>query len=81
MKSLNEIRKAATAFSKRRKNSYAANGNNMRYLDANGNTAASYTYDAFGNTIAQSGPFAGLFRHRFSTKYFDSETGNYLLAG
>ena len=34
-------------------------------------------YDAFGNTISQSGPLADFFRHRFSTKYFDSETGFY----
>ena len=34
-------------------------------------------YDAFGNTISQSGPLADFFRHRFSTKYFDSETGLY----
>ena len=53
---------------------YDANGNITRYLDANGNTVAQDTYDAFGNTIAQSGPLAGFFPHRFSTKYFDAET-------
>ena len=37
----------------------------------------SYSYDAFGNIIAQSGPMADNFNHRFSTKYFDSETGLY----
>ena len=56
---------------------YDNNGNITRYLDANGNTVAQYTYDAFGNTISQSGPLAGFFRHRFSTKYFDTETGLY----
>ena len=56
---------------------YDNNGNITRYLDANGNTVAQYTYDAFGNTISQSGPLAGFFRHRFSTKYFDAETGLY----
>ena len=56
---------------------YDNNGNITRYLDANGNTVAQYTYDAFGNTISQSGPLAGFFRHRFSTKYCDSETGLY----
>ena len=35
---------------------YDANGNITRYLDASGNTVAQYTYDAFGNTISQSGP-------------------------
>ena len=34
-------------------------------------------YDAFGNAISQSGPLADFFRHRFSTKYFDPETGLY----
>ena len=56
---------------------YDNNGNIMRYLDANGNTVAQYTYDAFGNLIAKSGPLAGFFRHRFSTKHFDPETGLY----
>ena len=54
---------------------YDNNGNVTRYLDANGNTVAQYTYDAFGNTISKSGPLADFFRHRFSTKYFDGETG------
>jgi RHS repeat-associated protein len=53
------------------------NGNVTRYLDANGDTMAQYTYDAFGNLIAKSGPLADFFRHRFSTKYHDSETGLY----
>ena len=30
-----------------------------------------------GRTISQSGPLADFFRHRFSTKYFDIETGLY----
>ena len=54
---------------------YDNNGNVTRYLDANGNTVAQYTYDAFGKLIAKSGPLADFFRHRFSTKYFDIETG------
>ncbi|MBP5509900.1 MAG: RHS repeat-associated core domain-containing protein, partial [Kiritimatiellae bacterium] len=56
---------------------YDNNGNVTRYLDANGNTVAQYTYDAFGNTTSQSGPLADFFRHRFSTKYYDIETGLY----
>ena len=56
---------------------YDANGNITRYCDEQGNIVASYTYDAFGNTIAQSGTMADIFSHRFSTKYFDSETGLY----
>ncbi len=56
---------------------YDAFGNILGYHDVQGNVVASYTYDAFGNTIAQSGSMADFFRHRFSTKYFDSETGLY----
>ena len=52
-------------------------GNVTRYLDANGNTVAQYTYDVFGKTIAQTGALADVFRFRFSTKYFDTETGLY----
>ena len=57
--------------------SYDNNGNITRYLDANGNTVAAYVYNAFGKTVSQSGPLADIFRHRFSTKYFDPETGLY----
>ena len=52
-------------------------GNITRYLDANGNVVAQYTYDAFGGTLSQSGPLSTFFRHRFSTKYLDVETGFY----
>ena len=54
---------------------YDNNGNIMRYLDANGTTVAQYIYDAFGNLISKSGPLADYFRHRFSTKYLDTESG------
>ncbi len=57
--------------------SYDNIGNVTRYLDANGNTVAQYTYDAFGKLIFKTGPLADLFRLRFSTKYFDLETGLY----
>ncbi len=56
---------------------YDNNGNITRYLDATGNTVALYTYDAFGNLLSRSGPLVDLFRHRFSTKYLDPETGLY----
>ena len=52
-------------------------GNVTRYIDESGNVVAEYTYNAFGKTIAQTGPMAEIFRVRFSTKYFDSETGLY----
>ena len=54
-----------------------ANGNIVRYTDAAGNVVASYTYGAFGGTLSQSGSLASFFRHRFSTKYLDIETGLY----
>jgi RHS repeat-associated protein len=52
-------------------------GNVTRYLDANGNAVAQYTYNAFGNIISKSGPLADFFRHRFSTKYFNAESNLY----
>ncbi|MDO5318874.1 MAG: RHS repeat-associated core domain-containing protein, partial [bacterium] len=54
-----------------------ANGNILRYTDTTGNIVSEYTYDAFGRAILQSGPLADVFRHRFSSKYFDVETGLY----
>lgn len=56
---------------------YDANGNVTECLDASGNIRAHYEYDAFGNIIAQSGGLAHAFPFRFSTKYFDAETGLY----
>ena len=56
---------------------YDANGNITAYIDTNGTVRASYVYDAFGKTISQSGDMANLFRFRFSTKYFDADTGLY----
>ena len=56
---------------------YDNNGNVTRYLNVNGGTFARYSYDAFGRLIARAGRRASFFRHRFSTKYFDTETGLY----
>ena len=56
---------------------YDNNGNITRYLDANGTTVAQYTYDGWGNILDKSGPMCDVFRHRFSTKYYDIETGLY----
>jgi len=53
---------------------YDANGNVTEYVNGNnGSTAARYRYDAFGNTLAQSGPMAPNMTQRFSTKYYDGE--------
>ena len=54
---------------------YDNNGNITAYVNEQGVVVAQYTYDAFGATIAQSGAMAGIFRFRFSTKYYDSESG------
>ena len=56
---------------------YDAYGNVMGYWDAQGHVVAEYTYDAFGKLIASSGPMADVFSFRYSTKYFDPETGFY----
>ena len=56
---------------------YDNNGNVTKYIDESGNIVAAYEYDDFGRTISQSGPLADFFRHRFSTKYYDPETGLY----
>ena len=56
---------------------YDANGNITKYLDPTGNVVASYSYDAFGNTLLQSGSLADIFAFRFSTKYFDREPNLY----
>ena len=54
-----------------------ANGNIVRYTDAAGNVVVSYTYGAFCNTLSAIGALADVFRFRFSTKYYDPETGLY----
>jgi len=56
---------------------YDNNGNITKYIDESGNVVAAYEYDAFGRTISQAGSLADFFRHRFSTKYFDSEASLY----
>jgi RHS repeat-associated protein len=56
---------------------FDANGNVTEYIDASGTIRAYYAFDAFGNTINQSGYLASTFSHRFSTKYADPETGLY----
>ena len=56
---------------------YDNNGNIMKYIDESGNVVAAYEYNAYGKTLSQSGSMAEIFRHRFSTKYYDSETELY----
>ena len=52
-------------------------GNVMGYWDENGTVVAEYAYDAFGRTVAKSGTMADVFSIRYSTKYYDAETGMY----
>ena len=54
-----------------------AYGNILGYWDANGNLVASYTYNVFGKMIAQEGPMADAIALRYSTKYWDVESGLY----
>ncbi len=54
-----------------------ANGNITAYADTTGAVVAEYVYDAFGRTISQSGILSDVFRHRFSSKYFEAECDLY----
>ena len=56
---------------------YDNNGNVMDYVSETGEVVASYAYDAFGRTLSATGPMADTFPFRFSTKYYDAETGLY----
>lgn len=55
---------------------YDGNGNVTEVTGNTGSKAASYRYDAFGNTQVASGPYAAQNRYRFSTKPLDSEVTN-----
>ena len=56
---------------------YDNNGNVVGYWDESGSIVTEYAFDAFGNTISSSGSMASVFPHRFSTKYYDTETDLY----
>ncbi len=55
---------------------YDGNGNVTQITDLSGATAASYRYDAFGNTLVATGTYATQNRYRFSTKPLDGEVTN-----
>ncbi len=55
---------------------YDGNGNVTEITDASANPAASYRYDAFGNTLVATGTYATANKYRFSTKPLDSEVTN-----
>jgi RHS repeat-associated protein len=55
---------------------YDGNGNVTEITDLSGNRAASYRYDAFGNTLVATGSYAASNNYRFSTKPLDGEVTN-----
>jgi RHS repeat-associated protein len=55
---------------------YDGNGNVTEITDATGASAATYRYDAFGNTLVATGSYAATNRYRFSTKPLDNEVAN-----
>ncbi len=57
---------------------YDGNGNVSQIIDSSDSSiVAVYHYDPYGNVIVDSGPDAQNNAFRFSTKYFDTETGLY----
>jgi len=57
---------------------YDANGNVAQLIDpTNGTVPAHYEYDPYGDLIQSSGSQATNNHFRFSTKYWDDETGLY----
>jgi RHS repeat-associated protein len=58
---------------------YHADGNgNLTYLETSAQgLGASYRYDAYGNTLASSGSYAGANTYRFSSKMIDADSGLY----
>ena len=54
---------------------YDANGNITEVVDDNGKVRAAFQYGPFGNLISEAGDLAEQILFRFSTKYFDRETG------
>ncbi len=55
---------------------YDGNGNVTEITDHTGASAATYRYDAFGNTLVATGSYAAANRYRFSTKPLDNEIAN-----
>jgi RHS repeat-associated protein len=52
-----------------------ANGNVGQLVDADGALLAHYEYSPFGETVVSTGPLAKANTFRFSTKWFDNDTG------
>jgi len=57
---------------------FGSNGNVGQLINAaDGSIVAHYEYDSFGNITSATGIFAADNPFRFSTKYYDQETGRY----
>jgi len=56
---------------------YNGNGNVSELISTNGAIAGHYEYSPFGGTVALTGSLAKENSFRFSSKYYDSETGAY----
>gem|GEM_PF-1287442 len=56
---------------------YDGNGNVSQLIDNAGAMSAQYEYDPYGNGLKVEGTLADVNSYRFSTKYFDVETGMY----
>ena len=56
---------------------YIADGNkNVRaMIDVSGNEVAQYDYNPFGKIVASSGAYKNINPYRFSSEYYDAETG------
>jgi RHS repeat-associated protein len=58
---------------------YNAHGDVIAVTDIQQNTVATYTYDAWGNILSQSGSFAEENPYRYAGYRYDKETGLYYL--
>jgi len=54
-------------------------GDVVALTNANGTIVASYTYDAYGNILSQSGTLASVNPYRYAGYRYDEETGLYYL--
>lgn len=58
---------------------YNQHGDIIGLTDSVGNVVASYTYDAWGNIVAQSGPMASVNPYRYAGYRYDENTKLYYL--
>ena len=72
-----ELNQYTSADSAKNFYAYDGNGNVCKLIGTNGAIVALYAYDPFGDTLAQSGTLSDENPFRFSTKYYDQESGLY----